>query len=863
MRFHRLLLRLYPASFRNEYGEELRRLFVARRRDAQAPFGVIALWMGEIADTCVSAARVHVDILRQDLRHTRRSLSRSRGFALAAIVVTALGVGATTAAFTVADHVLLQPLPFAEPDRIVKIWSSTQDYARMDVSPANYRDWKDRARSFSRMGAYSEGLTASLTGSGEPMRLTGSIVTADLLPVLGVPPARGRWFTPDEDQPNAPGTVLISDALWRRQFGADPSMIGRAIRLNDEVCTVIGIMPASFRFPTRATDFWIASRFDADIFADRNNNFLRAMARLKPGVTRDQARAELDAIARDLAREYPADNAKVGATMIDMRDEVGAQSRLLLFTLLGASACILLIACTNLASLLIARASAREREIAVRTALGAGRERLVRQLLTESGVIAVMGGVLGVVFALAAVPLIVQLVPTSLPIAEQPGVSARMLAIAAGLTLLTGLGFGVLPALRASRRTAALRDGVRAGVSRRTERLRGALVVAQVAVSVVLLVGSGLMLRALWKVQHVDPGFAIDNVLTLRTTLPGATYGDQAPRVAFYRRVLDDVRAVPGVTGAAFASWLPMTMRGGIWPVFLPGQSREPAGAPTVSVRYITDDFFSVLHVPLKLGRAFTERDTINAEKTAIVSESFAKAHWPGEDPRGKTFFLAFFDRTVVGVAGNVRVRGLERESEPQVYLPYQQQLDNMMTFYMPKDLAIGVSDASKMAGVTAAVRGIISAADPALPIADVRPLSAIVALDSVARETQVNVLGAFAVLACLLAAIGLHGLLAFIVAARSREMGVRLALGAAPAQVRWLVMQRGLMLALAGVTVGVGLALLAGRSLDSLLSGVSPNDPLSFATAVAVTLIGAMIGTVMPARRAARTQPTEALRAD
>jgi predicted permease len=388
-------------------------------------------------------------------------------------------------------------------------------------------------------------------------------------------------------------------------------------------------------------------------------------------------------------------------------------------------------------------------------------------------------------------------------------------------------------------------------------------VVAQVAVSVVLVVGSGLMLRALWMVMHVYRGFAIENVLTLRTTLPGATYGDQAPRVAFYRRVLDDVRAVPGVTGAAFASWLPMTMRGGIWPVFLPGQSREPAGAPTVSVRYITDDFFSVLHVPLKLGRAFTERDTINAEKTAIVSESFAKAHWPGEDPRGKTFFLAFFDRTVVGVAGNVRVRGLERESEPQVYLPYQQQLDNMMTFYMPKDLAIGVSDASKMAGVTAAVRGIISAADPALPIADVRPLSAIVALDSVARETQVNVLGAFAVLACLLAAIGLHGLLAFIVAARSREMGVRLALGAAPAQVRWLVMQRGLMLALAGVTVGVGLALLAGRSLDSLLSGVSPNDPLSFATAVAVTLIGAMIGTVMPARRAARTQPTEALRAD
>lgn len=863
MRLHRLLLRLYPASFRNEYGEELRRVFARRRRDAQSPVAVIGLWAGEIADTCMTAARVHADVFRQDLRHTRRSLARSRGFALAAIVVTALGVGATTAAFSVTDHVLLRPLPFAEPDRLVKIWSSTQEYARTDVSPANFRDWRNRAQSFSRMGAFSEGLAASLTGSGEPLRVTGSIVTADLLPVLGVPPARGRWFTPEEDQPNAAGAVLISDALWRTEFGADPAMLGRTIRLNDEPCTIIGIMPASFQFPTRTTDFWIASRFDPEIFSDRNNTFLRVMARLKPGVTRAQARAELDAISAALAREHPIENAKVGATLIDLRDEVGAQSRLLLFTLVAAAACILLIACTNLASLLVARASARERELAVRTALGAGRERLVRQLLTESLVIAVIGGALGVVFAVAAVPLIVQLVPTSLPIAEQPGLNARMLAIAGGLTLLTGLGFGVLPALRASRGAGALRDGARAGVSRRTERLRGGLVIAQVAASVVLLVGSGLMLRALWRVQHVDPGFATENVLTLRTTLPTSRYGEQAPRVAFYRRVLDEVRAVPGVTGAAFASWLPMTMRGGIWPVFLPGQSREPAGAPTVSVRYVTDDFFSVLHVPITLGRAFTDRDTVSGEKTAIVSESFAKAHWPGEDPRGKTFFLAFFDRTVVGVAGNVRVRGLERESEPQVYLPYQQQLDFMMTFYIPKDLAIGVSDASKMAGVTAAVRRIIAAADPELPIADVRPLSAIVALDSVARETQVRVLGACAALACLLAAVGLHGLLAFIVAARSREIGVRLALGAAPAQVLWLVLKRGLVLALAGAGIGIGLSWLAGRSLESLLAGVSPHDPASLVVAVCVAMTGALVGTLVPARRASRVQPTEALRAE
>ena len=856
-------MRLYPASFRNEYGGEMRRVFERRRRDGSGPVAIIALWIALILDTIANAARVHADILRQDLRHTRRSLLRSRGFALAAIVVTALGVGATTAVFSIADHVLIRPLPFADPSLIVKIWESTQEYARMDVSPANYRDWMNAAASFTSMGAYTEGQTANLVGSGDPARLNGSDVTAELLGVLGVRPARGRTFGADDDRAGAPGTVLISDALWRLRFGRDPAIVGRHITLNNESCTIIGVMPATFQFPSRTTDFWKPIRFEADAFEERTNLYLRVLARLKPGVTHDQARAELTMIAAQLERQYPKDNAKVGATLIDLRDEVGRLSRIALYTLVAAAASVLLIACTNLASLLVARASARERELAVRTALGAGRERLVRQLMTESLAIALLGGILGTVLAIIITPLIVTLVPTALPIAEQPGIDLRMMLTALGVTVATGLGFGVLPAMRAARQSASLRDGARAGVSARTERVRGVLVIAQVAVSVVLLVSAGLLIRALWTVQQVDPGFRTAGVLTMRTSLPMPKYAPQAARVAFYRRVLDEVRALPGVVGAAYTTGVPISMRGGIWPAFLPGKSREPADAPTVSVRYVTSDLFSVLGVPVSVGRAFNESDSLNAQKVVVVSESFVKAHWPGQDPRGKQFFVALFDRTVVGVVGDVRVRGLERESEPQVYLPYQQQLDNMMTFYTPKDLVIRMSDDRQASALTSAVRAVIANADPELPIADVRPLATVVETDLASRSAQVRVLAAFAGVACLLAAVGLHGLLAFMVSARTREIGVCLALGAAPRQVLWLVTTRGLILALVGVVVGVSLAYVAGRSMQALLAGITPGDAVAMLFAVSVSLVSALAGTMLPAFRASRISPTEALRAD
>lgn len=811
------------------------------------------------------------ETFRQDLRYTLRTLVRAPGFTMTAILVTALGVGATTAAFTLADHVLMRPLPFPDPDRLVKILEgSVKRPANLrgirgtnNVAPANFLSWRDMSSSFDVMGAYGF-VTSNLVGSGEPERLDGAAITYGALEITGVRPALGRGLTQADDRQGAPCTVLISDGFWRRKFGGDTSIVGTTLRLDDESCVVGGVMPRGFAFPTRNTVFWRPIRLPAEP-GDRRNNYLWVIARLKPGVSREQAEADMAAVSATLGRMYPADNAEIRAVMFGLREELGDQPRMLLFALMGASACVLLIACTNLASLLIARATARGRELAVRTALGAGRGRLVRQLLTESLLLALCGGALGLVVGTAAVPMAVRLVPTALPIAEVPSVDLRMLLIAALVTLGTGIGFGVLPAFRAARQASAtgLREGARAGLSRRTQRVRAGLVVAQVSVSIVLLVCAGLLIRALMRVQSTPPGFHTEGVLTMRTTLPAAKYGLQAPRVEFYRRVLEGVSALPGVTAAAYTSYLPMTMRGGVWPVAFPGVPEGPPGSNLASARYVTSEYFRVMEIPLKLGRGFQESDSLLAQPVAIVSERFVQVHLDGRPPLGQTFqFGPAGQRTIVGVVGEVHVRGLESRSEPQVYLAYQQQRDNSTVGYMPKDLVIKLDPPDQqLAAVAAAVRRIVASVDPNQPIADIQPLAAIVDGETTARAVQVRVLGAFAALACLLAAVGLHGLLAFVVSARAREFGVRQALGAEPREILALVARHGLVLGMAGVAVGVVAAYLAGRWIESLLVGVSPFDAPALAIAISVSIAMTLAGSLLPALRAARISPSEAMR--
>lgn len=858
----RALLRLYPAAFRGEYGDEMARVFLQRRRDADGAPARVALWLATIVDAFVTAAQTHGDILRQDLVYAMRSLRRAPGFTATVLVVAALGVGATTAAFSLTDHVLIRPLPYADASRLVAVWQSqiARGYARMEVSPANYRDWKAMSASFDAMGAYTP-ISANLVGEGQPERLEGVLVTADLMPLLGVQPALGRLLSADDDREGAPGTVLLSWGLWQGAFGGDPAVVGRKVMLDDEPYLVVGVMPKGFSFPTRETQLWEPMRFDAQSFADRTDVHLRLVAKLAANVSLAQARAEMNVVAEQLERAYPRDNAGTGAAVNLLRDEVSQQSRALVLALSGAAAGVLLIACLNLANLLLARALARRKELALRTALGAGRERLVRQLLTESLLLALGGGLLGVLLAMAALPVLTRLTPSTLPIAAMPTVNLRVLGVAAAATLFAAIAFGVLPSLRACGHIDGdgLREGSRAGVGRRRARLRKALVVAEVSASLVLLVSSGLLLRALWRLQDRDPGFRSDGVLTLRTWLPVPKYARTADRVRFYDRVLAQARALPGVDGAAYTSFLPMAMGGGIWPVAIVGRPQTENDLRTASVRFVTPDFFSVLGVPLRAGRDVGAADTADAPYVAVVSESFAKRYWPDEDPFGKRFETAFAERTVVGVAGDVRVRGLERDSEPQVYLPYKQVPDGALIFYLPKDLVVRASAGS--ATLVPALRAIIAGADPQQPISNIRALADVVDAQTAPRRTQLYVLGTFAGLAFLLAGIGIYGLLSFGVSTRSREIGVRMALGATPRSIVGMVLGEGFVLAAVGAALGLAMAYGAGRSLDALLAGVTPTDGPTFAAALAVALLMTLAGSVVPAWRAARIDPAMVIR--
>jgi predicted permease len=547
-----------------------------------------------------------------------------------------------------------------------------------------------------------------------------------------------------------------------------------------------------------------------------------------------------------------------------MGDQVTRQSRLLIRVLTAASVCLLLIACTNLASLLMTRFTARRRELTVRAALGAGRERLTRQLLTESLMLSMAGGAAGVGFAIFATPLVARLVPTTLPVPDATVLDPRVLLFAVVTTLLTGVAFGVLPAWRLCRgaQRESLRENARGSAANR-DPLRATLVVAQITASVLLLISAGLLLRAFMQVRATDPGFVAAGVLSLRTTLPMPRYARVADRSLFYERVLGEVRALPGVTAAAYTTFTPMVMPGGIWPVEMPGidRQRNAAEVHTASLRYLTPGYFATLGIPILRGRDIADGDTFESPFVAVVSESFARRYWPNGDAIGKRFTFAFFDRTIVGVAGDIRNRGLERASEPQVYLPYRQIRDGWMQFYAPKDLLVRI--AGDPMPLAAAVRRVIRESDPALAISDVQTMEDVIAGTVAPRRTQTAVMWLFAGMSLLLAGIGLHGLLSFGVSQRRQEIGIRIALGASRGGVLRLVAGESLRLAAIGAVIGMGLAYAASRTFESLLAGVEPSDPPTYG--VAAALAGAMVlsGTVAPALRALRVDPARALRAE
>ncbi len=865
MAMYQLLLRLCPKSFRLQYGDEMAAIFARRLRDTPGVFGRVLLWIEALFDVALTAAQTHGDLLRQDLRYTFRSLRRSPGFTGTVVLVAAIGIGATTAAFSLADYILFRPLPFPDADRLVRLWEdqSPYSYQQMEPSPANYRDWKRMGRSFTKMAAYHTG-SMNMVGVGDPEQIEYTEVSADLLPILGAQAAMGRVFTTEDDRTGAPGTALLSYGFWQERFGGDAGVLGRKVVLDGEPFVIIGVMGREFYFPQRTSRIWTALRFTKDNFVDRTDNWLHVLGKLKPGVTLEQAREEMRAVAAELRREYPKENEHVGITTESLRQAMNERSpQMLLYVLLGASVCVLLIACTNVANLLLARALVRRKELAVRAAMGAGRERLIRQMLTESAVLALGGGAAGVGLAFAILPFLGRLVPEALPVAQTPSIDGRVLIFSLLISLATAVGFGTVPALRtgADIIAAALGEGSRGGVGGRRERLRSALVLAEIAVSVVLLISAGLLMRALLKVQEVDPGFRSQGVLTMRTTLPMTKYGKAAARFAFYRKVLTEVGRLPGVSGAAYTSFLPMAFRGGVWQVTIPGQLAQPGGHRLASARFITPGYLTLMGTPLLGGRDVGETDTLTKPMAAVVSASFVRQYWPHENPMGKVFHFADADRTVVGVVGDVRVRGLERSSEPQVYLPYRQQPDDSYIFYTPKDLVVRVTGKPDL--LMPAIQRIIHNADPQQPIADVQMLSEIVEAETGSRLTQIRILGAFAAIALVLAGVGMHGLLSFVVASRSQEIGVRMAMGAQAGDILGMVLRQSVALVGAGATLGVVLAYGAGRAIQSLLAGVAPADGAAFSGGIALVIATALAGSLVPALRAVRVNPINVIRAE
>ena len=801
-----------------------------------------------------------------------RRLLRTPGFSLVVLLTLALGIGANTAVFSAVDAVLLRPLPYREPERLLVVDHHYPSLKGLlaGVSAPGFVDYRTRVRAF-ESAAVETRWGPNLTGTGDPERLGGGLVSGQFFPMLGVAPALGRVLRPDEDAPGRERVVVLSDGFWRRRFGADPRIVGRTLTLDGVGHEIVGVMPPDFRDPfDRTAELWRPLALAPDDFADsrRTNEFLAMTARLRPGVTVEVAGASLRTVAEQLKAAYPAaypPDWTLRAT--PLRDKGTGGIRPALLVLLAAVGCVLLIACANIASLLLARAAARTREVALRTALGAGRGHLLRQSLAESLVLAAGGGVLGIVVAALGVRGLTLLSPDRFP-AGEVRLDGSVLAFATVVTVLTGIVFGMVPAFQ--RHAGGLRDALQEGArgaagDRRGQRVRRVLVVAEVALALVLLAGAGLLLKSFARVQGVDPGFRPEGVLTATLALPGAKYDTPDKRRAFVDEVLERVRAIPGVQAAGATTGMPFGRSGDTRSFTIEGLALAPdQPQPWGDYRTVSPDFFGALRVPLRRGRVFGAHDGPDAPRVAVVDEELATRYWPNADPIGKRIsFGSVRDSVtgqmvprwleVVGVVGHVKTEGLDADPRVQVYVPMRQS-----TTSAPE---LAVRTAGDPRRVLPALRAAVQAVDPGQPLSQVATLDELVARSVGSRQLAVVLLGLFAGLALLLASIGLYGLMSYAVAQRSREFGVRIALGAARGNVLRLVVGQGMRLALVGTGVGLVGALGLTRLLGSQLYAVEATDPATFAGVVALLLGVALAATLVPALRATATEPMRALR--
>jgi putative ABC transport system permease protein len=808
-----------------------------------------------------------MNTLWQDLRFGVRMLAKSPGFALVAVAALALGIGANTAIFSVVNTVLLRPLPFAQPERLVTVIPRDErDGSLGDAhSYPNFTDLRAQKQLFEAAAAYSAA-NSFLLGSDEPELLRGLVTSADLFPMLGVRPALGRTFTAEEDKPGAQRVIVLSDGLWRRRFNADPAIVGKSITLTSGPITVIGVMPPGFKYPVgmAKVDYWLplVPNVQPGTLTERGAVFLAVVARVRAGATLQQAQAELNRTSQQLAAAYPDSNTALGFMLRPLHEELVGDVRPALYVLLAAVGFVLLIACANVANLLLARAAARQREIAVRVALGASRWRIVRQLLTESLLLALAGGGLGLLLAMWGLDLLIAAAPQNIPRLHEAALDPVVLAFTVGVSLLTGVVFGLAPALQATKTdfNEALKEGGRSGgEGLRQNRLRAVLVVAEVALSLVLLVGAGLLMQSFTRLLKVDPGFRPEHVLTADVVARSNSYPKPEQRAAFFQQVLQRIAQLPGVEAAGAVSPLPL---GGNFEAFsftIEGHPPAPRGEePSADFRITSADYFRAMSIPVQRGRAFSERDNASAPPVVIVNETFARHFFAGEDPLGRRMVVGTGaedrPREIVGVVGDVRHAGLDAETTPEMYVPYLQESAGRLTI-------VTRARAGDAGAIAASVRQSVREVDKDQPVYNVRPMTQLLA-DSVARRRfNMLLLGLFAAVALLLAALGLYGVMAYSVTRRTHELGIRIALGAQTRDVLRLVVRQGMALVAVGLVIGVCAALVVTRLIRTLLFGVSNVDPLTYAGVALLLLVVTLVACLVPARRATKVDPMVALR--
>ena len=797
--------------------------------------------------------------LLQDLRYACRTLRKSPVFAAVAILTLALGIGANSAIFTLINAALLRPLPFPHPERLALVWEETAMFGLKDspVALGNYADWRAQNRSFEAMGALERG-SVRLTGAGEAQQIQCSGVTASVLETLGVKPALGRPFSAGEDLPGAAKTAILSDGLWRRAFGADPAVVGRTIELEDEHFVVAGVMPAGFRFPDSEIEVWLPTgmMYGPKEFVNRGRHNWMVVARLKPGVTMAQANQDIRGIAARAEREFPGTNAKVGAFVAPLRDHFVADQRTMLAALAGAVGFVLLIACANIANLLLSRASHRRREVAIRTAVGAGRWQIARQLLTENLLLSVAGGICGLVLALGGVRFLQKVLPGGISAMSAVNIDLRVLAFTLGVSLLTGVIFGLAPAfqtLRVDLHQTLKQGGGRQGTRGASHTVENWLVISEVALAFVLTVGAALMIQAFTRLRAIDPGFRTKDILTLKTPMGSRQYREPARRAAYYDQVVDRLKALPGVVSAGFTLGPPLAFKG--WVNGFQVEGRPADTLSNANFRVVTPEYVETIGIPLRSGRYLSRHDTPDAPPVMLVNESMARRFWPGESALGKR--IRFREGTpwvpVVGIVGDIKQAGLDVAPKPEMYLSVAQ--DNRAISWLV------VRTARDPKGVAAAVRGAIRSVDPGMPVTDLRTMEQVLDREVFERRTYMLLISIFAAMALLLASLGIYGVLAYLVAQRTQEIGIRMALGARPADVLRNVAGKGVALSAAGIAIGAAGAFALTRLLEKLLFGIKATDPTTFAGTAAILLAVASLASYIPARRAMRVDPILALR--